>query len=179
MNLKQMERGVELILKGMGCDLTESHFADTPRRVAKLYREMLTPSPNNWTQFPAVTTGMILLRGHKVFALCPHHLLPVELRAYVAYIPRKRVLGLSKLARAVHEQLTAPIVQEELCKKVADKLDDVLEPQGVAVILAGEHGCMKFRGVLSEGDVVISEMRGLFMHSQSSRDELMRLIGKP
>lgn len=179
MNLKQMEQGVELILKGMGCDLSESHFTDTPKRVAKMYKEMLTPEPNNWTQFPAVTGGMILLRGHKVYALCPHHLLPVELRAYVAYIPKKRVLGLSKLARVVHEHLTRPIVQEELCKLVADQLDDVLEPQGVGVVLAGEHGCMKFRGVLTDGDVVTTEVRGLFMHSQATRDELMRLIGRP
>lgn len=176
---KKMEAGVKLILQGMGVDLEDSNFRDTPRRVAKLYEKMLSPNANNWTTFPSPTKGMIVLRGHKVYALCPHHLLPVELRAYVAYIPNERVLGLSKLARAVEQHLTKPIMQEELGDAVADTLEERLQPQGVAVVLAGEHGCMKYRGVLTDGDVATSHMRGLFLHAPQTRAEFEHLIGRP
>lgn len=179
LNLKLMEQGVTLILRGMGVDLQESNFKDTPKRVARMYAELLTPEMNNWATFPSPTSGMIVLRGHKVFCLCPHHLLPVELRAYVAYIPRKRVLGLSKLARVVEQQLTQPIMQEALGDQTADALDEQVEPQGVAVILAGEHACMRVRGVETSGDVVTSSMRGLFLHSAATREEFLRLVGKP
>lgn len=179
LNLKQMEQGVRLILQGMGVDLRDSNFLDTPRRVAKMYSELLTPPNNSWTSFPSPTSGMIVLRGHRVHALCPHHLLPVQLRAYVAYIPRDKVLGLSKLARVVEQQLTKPIMQEELGDSTADSLDIALSPQGVAVVLAGAHSCMQARGVETTGEVVTSSMRGLFLHSQAARDEFLKLIGTP
>lgn len=181
MNLKQMAQGVDLILKGMGVDQNDSNFKDTPQRVAKLYAEMLTPKENNWTTFPSPATGMIVLRGHRVFALCPHHLMPVELKAYVAYIPKNKVLGLSKLCRVVEEHLTKPIMQEELARLVADSLfdDERLSPQGVAVLLAGQHGCMRYRGVETDGDVAVPELRGLFLHSTSTREEFYSIIGRP
>lgn len=179
MDTKKMERGVRLVLEGMGVDLNDSNFEGTPGRVARLYKEMLTPNHNNWAEFPAPTSGIVVLRGHRVFALCPHHLMPVELRAYVAYIPNKKVLGLSKLARLVEQHLTKPLMQEELGNLAVDTLMERLEPQGAAVILAGQHGCMRYRGVMTDGDVVSSSLRGLFMHSQATREELMSLIGKP
>lgn len=179
MDTKKIEKGVRLILQGLDLDLTESNYRDTPKRVARLYKEMLTPQRNNWTAFPSPTTGVILLRGHRIFAICPHHLQVVELRAYVAYIPRDRVLGLSKLARVVEQHLTRPIMQEELGDLTANSIDTQLQPQGVAVILAGQHGCMRYRGIETDGDVVTSAMRGLFLHSPAARDELLRLIGRP
>lgn len=144
-----------------------------------MYHSLLTPQKNNWTTFPAPTKGMVILRGHRVYALCPHHLLPVELNAYVAYIPAKSVLGLSKLARAVEQQLTQPIMQEELGEKTADALADALNPQGVAVVLSGAHGCMRYRGIETVGDVVTSALRGLFLHSSATREEFYSLIGRP
>lgn len=179
MDKKLMAQGVALLLRGMGCDLKDGNFRDTPMRVAKLYEEMCTPQANNWATFPHSGAGMIILRGHKVFAVCPHHLMPVELKAYVAYIPKKKVLGLSKLARAVEQHLTLPIIQEELGDRTASSLEDALDPQGVAVVLAGAHGCMRYRGIETDGDVVTSAMRGLFLHSQTTREEFLRLIGRP
>lgn len=179
LNLELMEQGALLILRGMGVDLTDSNFKDTPRRVAKMYCELLTPKVNNMTSFPSPTRGMIVLRNHKVFALCPHHLLPVQLKASVAYIPSKRVLGLSKLARIVEQHLTRPIMQEELGDLTADTLYEVLEPQGVAVTLSGSHECMQARGVETTGDVVTSTLRGLFLHSESARLEYQNIIGRP
>lgn len=179
LNMELLEKGALTLLQGMGVNLEDSNFRDTPKRVARMYAQLLTPQENNWKTFPSPTKGMIVLRNHRVFALCPHHLLPVELKAYVAYIPADKVLGLSKLARVVEQQLTEPIMQEELGDKTADALVRALEPQGVMVVLAGEHGCMKYRGIETTGDVVTSTVRGLFMHAQQVRDEFLRLIGTP
>lgn len=176
MNLRQMAQGIKLVLAGMGVDLKDPNFAGTPERVAKLYREMLSPPRNNWATFPAREAGMVILRNHTVFGLCPHHLMPVELRCFIGYIPGRKTLGISKLARVVEEQLTMPVLQEDLGETVAQALWDEIHPQGVAVVLAGIHGCMRFRGVETTGDIVTSGMRGLFMHSAQTRSEFLTLI---
>jgi GTP cyclohydrolase I len=179
MNQKLMRQGVELLLKGMGVDLTAPDFLETPSRVAKMYEEMLTPEPNNWTSFPAASTDLVVLRGHKVIALCPHHLQPVVLTCYVGYVPNELTVGLSKLARVVEEQLTTPIMQEDLAAKIADALHTKLKPKGTGVVLAGVHGCMTFRGVESDGDVVVSVMRGVLLLNPSARQEFLQIIGRP
>jgi GTP cyclohydrolase I len=179
LDTKIIERGVALILKGMGVDARDPNFRDTPARVAKLYKEILTPDVNNMTVFPSKFDSMVVLRQHRVTALCPHHLMPVTLKCYVAYIPNKQVLGLSKLARVVEQHLTKPIMQEELCDSVADTLNSALDPKGVACVLAGEHGCMRHRGVETDGDVVTSSMRGVFLTNPAAREEFLRLIGRP
>lgn len=149
------------------------------RAESRMYAELLTPKQNNWTSFPSPTSGMVILRGHQVHCICPHHLLPVRLRAYVGYIPKTRVVGLSKLARVVEQQLITPMMQEELGDRTASCLDERLAPQGVAVVLAGAHSCMQARGIETDGDVVTSAMRGLFLHSVATREEFLRLIGRP
>ena len=182
MDLKKMEQGVRLILQGMGVDLTESNFEGTPTRVAKLYHEMLTPQTNNWRTFPSPTKGMIVLRNHAVHALCPHHLMPVTLKAFVAYIPRdskdSKVLGLSKLARVIESCLTRPIMQEELGEEAVTALYEQTNALGAAVVLEGEHGCMKYRGIETTGDVATSHLRGIFQHSEQTRNEFLSLIGR-
>lgn len=179
LNASKLEQGARLILEGMGVDMEDSNFKDTPKRVARMYSQLLTPQKNNWMTFPSPTKGMIVLRNHTVFALCPHHLLPVELRAYVAYIPNDKVLGLSKLARVVEQHLTKPIMQEELGDLTVDSLVTQLVPQGAAVVLAGTHGCMRYRGIETSGDVATMHLRGLFLHSPAAREEFYSVIGKP
>jgi len=178
-DLKLMEQGVEILLRGMGVDLSDPNFEGTPARVAKLYKEMLTPPVNNWKTFPAQVSDLVVLRGHKVFALCPHHLMPVECTAYVGYIPNKLTIGLSKLARVVEEQLTKPLMQEDLGHLIANAIEEKLEPKGCGVVLTGVHGCMKFRGVETTGDVVTSDMRGVLLLNASARSEFLQLIGRP
>lgn len=175
----KLQQGVKLLLQGMGVDLKDSHYKDTPKRVAKMYMQLLTPQVSEMTSFESDTTGMIVLRNHRVFALCPHHLMPVELNCCVAYIPRKKMLGLSKLARIVERQLTRPITQEMLGELVADDLFKETEPEGCSVVLSGEHGCMKYRGIETTGDVVHAVHRGIFMHSATTREEFFRIIGRP
>lgn len=179
MDIRTMEKGVSLILQGMGVDRHSAHFKETPRRVAKMYAEMLTPRESHWATFPSASSDLIVLRGHRVIALCPHHLLPVELRCHVGYIPNDTTVGLSKLARVVEVQLTTPITQEDLADAVANSLNDKLRPKGVGVLIAGVHGCMRFRGVETEGDVVVSVMKGVLLLNPIARQEFLQIVGAP
>jgi GTP cyclohydrolase I len=179
LDLKKMKKGVTLLLEGMGADLSDPNFTETPDRVAKMFREMLTPQPSRWNAFPAENSDLVLLRGHKVVGLCPHHLLPVEYTCHVGYIPNKLTVGLSKLARVIEHQLVRPILQEDLAHDVAHSLNHQLEPKGVGVVISGVHGCMRFRGVETEGDVVVSVMTGVLLLNPSARMEFFQLIGRP
>jgi len=176
-----MTKAIALLLDGMGIPnwREDPNFRDTPGRVAKMFEEMLTPEKNTWTAFPAKSADLIIVRGHGVIALCPHHLQPVEITAYVGYIPNKMTVGISKLARVVEEQLTVPMMQEDLASRVADAVEAKLEPKGTGVVLSGIHGCMKFRGVESESDTVVSVMRGVLLLNPTARTEFLQLIGRP
>jgi GTP cyclohydrolase I len=174
-----MEDGVRLLLKGMGCDLKDPNFVETPQRVARMYEEILTLPKNTFKDFPSNHAGLVLLRGHTVFGVCPHHLLPFEMRAYLGYIPNKRVLGLSKLARLLEEHRVRPVLQEEFTDKVAYDLFSRTDAKGAGCVIVGEHGCMRCRGVRTTGDVVTSSMHGVFLLNPTAREEFLRLIGRP
>jgi GTP cyclohydrolase I len=178
-DLKKIESGVRQILGGLHVDLSDRNYKDTPTRVARMYQEMFTPRANSLTAFDEHHDNMVVLRGHRVFGMCPHHLLPVEMRVSLAYIPRGKVLGLSKLARAVEEHLVAPVLQEALTDLVARTLQDRLDPLGVAVVIVGRHGCMQYRGVRTTGDVITSAVTGVFRNVSGAREEFLRLIGSP
>jgi GTP cyclohydrolase I len=178
-NEKQMIRGVEQLLRGMDIDLKDPNFRETPRRVARMYKELLTPKPSRWNTFPSSTSDLVLLRGHRVIGLCPHHLQPVEYTCCVGYIPQEKTVGLSKLARVIEAQLDKPMLQEDLAHDIAGALEEALRPKGVGVVLAGIHGCMRFRGVRTTGDVVISVMKGVLLLHPAARAEFLQLIGRP
>lgn len=169
----------KLLLEGFGVDLKDPHYADTPSRVARMYAEMFTPRPNNMRTFPVEHGGLVLLRDHRAFAVCPHHLLPFEMRVSVGYIPHKKVLGLSKLARVVEAQLGAPILQEALTDAVAWDLQHRTDAKGSGCVVVGQHGCMRCRGVRTTGDVVTSSMQGVLLLNPTARQEFMSLIGRP
>jgi len=174
---EKIEKGVRLILQGLHVDLADRNYAGTPRRVAKMYAELFTPHPNNFRTFEEKHDSMIVLRGHEVHGMCPHHLLPVVMQVYLAYIPNGRVLGLSKLARTVEGQLTEPIMQETLTDRVVADLQRRVEPKGVACTIVGVHGCMRHRGVRTGGDIVTSAVSGIFLTNAAARDEFMKITG--
>jgi GTP cyclohydrolase I len=178
MDKKKMEAGVRLLLTGMGVDLADRNYRDTPARVAKMYVELFSPRKNNFATFPEKHDSMVILRGHTVHGVCPHHLVPVEMRVYVCYIPDKEILGLSKLARVAEQPLTGPVLQETYTDTVADILYARTGAKGVGVVVAGRHGCMRHRGIKSEGDIVTSAMRGQLLLNSSAREEFLRLIGR-
>ena len=177
MDKAKIARGVGLILDGIGADRTNRNYKDTPRRVAKMYHELFTPTRKRITSFPETHDSMIVLRGHTAYAVCPHHLLPVELTVYIGYIPQDRVLGLSKLARIAEAVLTEPIMQETYTDRVCDALNDATDARGASVIVTGTHGCMRARGVHTRADVVTSARRGIFLTNPSTQEEFMRIIG--
>lgn len=179
MNRREMEKGVRILLKGMGCDLSDPNYKGTPSRVTKMYVELFTPDRNNFRTFPEKHGGLVLLRGHRAFGVCPHHLLPFEMRVHVGYIPEKRVLGLSKLARVIESQLTGPVLQEVLTDRIAYDLFNRTGAKGSGCVIVGEHGCMRCRGVRTTGDIVTSSMHGVFLLNPTAREEFLRLIGRP
>lgn len=175
-NSVKMEQGIRLLLEGAGIAL-DSDFKGTPARVARMYRELLTPrKQNHVVSFPSSYGGMVVLRNHSVYTICPHHLLPVELKVSVGYIPGNKTLGLSKLGRIAESVLHKPLKQEEFTDLVAFKLYQLCDPKGCGVYVVGSHGCMKYRGIKTDGNVVTSVMRGQFLMNAATRDEFLELV---
>ena len=177
-DLTAAERAVGDLLKALGRDPAEPHLADTPRRVADAYAELLTPPSFDLTTF-ANDEGyneLVLAAGIPVQSLCEHHLLPFSGVAHVGYIPGERIVGLSKLARVVDHFARALQVQERLTTQVAGWLQQELAPRGVGVVLEAEHMCMSIRGVQKPGaTTVTSALHGLVRDDPRTRGEFLAL----
>ena len=173
-----VERAAAELLRALGRDPESPHLADTPRRVASAYAELLTPREFDLTTFPNDEgyDELVLARGIPVHSLCEHHLLPFHGVAHVAYLPAGRILGLSKLARVVELFARDLQVQERLTQQVADWLQLHLEPKGVGVVIEAEHMCMSMRGVRAAGTVTsTSALHGLLREDPRSRQEFFDL----
>ena len=179
-DLPAAERAVADLLVALGRDPSSEHLADTPRRVAGSYAELLTPPDFDFTTFPNDEgyDELVLARSIPVHSLCEHHLLPFHGFAHIGYLPGKRILGLSKLARAVELFARDLQVQERLTQQVADWLQHQLAPRGVGVVIEAEHMCMSQRGVRATGSrTVTSALHGLLRDSPASRQEFFALTG--
>lgn len=181
-DLPRIERAVREILAAVGENPDRDGLQETPARVARMYAELfggLTLDPSRHLQkvFLEEYDEMVLVRDIAFNSMCEHHLLPFIGKAHVGYLPRGRVVGLSKLARIVDEISRRPQVQERMTHQIADLMDSELQPKGVIVVLEAEHSCMTIRGVKKPGALTItSAVRGLFKTNQSSRAEAMSLI---
>ena len=179
-DLDAAERAVTDLLVALGQEPDDEHLADTPRRVARAYAELLTPRDFDLTTFPN-TEGydeLVLARDIPFESLCAHHMLPFHGVAHVGYIPDDRILGLSKLARVVELFGRGLQVQERLTQQVANWLDEHLEPKGVGVVIEAEHLCMSMRGVRATGSrTVTSAVHGLLRTDGRSRQEFFTLTG--
>jgi GTP cyclohydrolase IA len=179
-DLPAAQRAVADLLTALGRDPHSAHLADTPRRVADAYAEMLTPREFELTTFPNDEgyDELVLAKDIPVQSLCEHHLLPFTGVAHVGYLPGERILGLSKLARVVELFARDFQVQERLTKQVADWLQDHLAPQGVGVVIEAEHQCMSLRGVRAAGSrTITSSLHGTLRENPSSRQEFFALTG--
>ncbi|GAB2660346.1 GTP cyclohydrolase I FolE [Kribbella swartbergensis] len=179
-DLPAAQRAVADLLVALGRDPRSAHLADTPRRVANAYAEMLTPREFELTTFPNDEgyDELVLAKDIPVQSLCEHHLLPFHGVAHVGYLPGERILGLSKLARVVELFARDFQVQERLTKQVADWLQDHLAPKGVGVVIEAEHQCMSLRGVRATGSrTVTSSLHGVLRENLSSRQEFFALTG--
>lgn len=179
---KRVEHAVRDLLTAIGEDPDREGLLETPKRVAQMYVELGGGSQEEAVgvlgmQFEEHHQEMVILRDLPFYSMCEHHLLPFFGTAHVGYLPRGRVVGISKLARAVDILARRPQVQERLTSQVADAIMEALDPQGVAVVMRAEHLCMAMRGVRKPGaSVVTSATRGDFRDSVATRSEFLSLL---
>jgi GTP cyclohydrolase I len=174
------QRAVRDLLISFGADPDSEHLRDTPRRVAQAYADFLTPRPFRLTTFPNDEgyDQLIIARNIRFHSLCEHHLLPFLGYAHVAYLPKDRILGLSKLARLVEMFARDLQVQERMTQQIANWLCENLDPKGVGVIVEAEHMCMALRGIEKPGSTAVtSALLGAVRNDVRTRDEFLRLAG--
>jgi GTP cyclohydrolase I len=172
-------KAVQDLLLALGQDPTSEHLARTPHRVARAFEELLTPHPVDATTFPndEAYDELVLVRDIPFHSLCEHHLLPFVGKAHLSYLPKDRILGLSKLARVVEHFSRSLQVQERMTQQIADWLQQQLAPRGVGVVLEAEHMCMRLRGVRSPGTVTVtSALRGALRDDARTRGEFLDLV---
>lgn len=181
-DLQAIEGAVRTILRAVGENPDRDGLLDTPRRVARMYQEMFAGLQRDASRhlkvtFPEDYDELVLVRDIQFTSMCEHHLLPFSGVAHVAYLPKGRVTGLSKIARVVEEVAMRPQVQERMTQMIADLIETELESSGVAVVIEAEHSCMSIRGIRKPGSLTVtSALRGTFRTNAASRAEVMSLI---
>ncbi|MCP3734539.1 GTP cyclohydrolase I FolE [Sphingomonas sp. RP10(2022)] len=181
----EVTAAIATLIRWAGDDPTREGLVDTPRRVAKAWREYCAgygddPARHLERVFEEVGgyDEIVLLKDIPFQSHCEHHMAPIIGKAHIAYLPRDHVVGISKLARVLHGFARRLQVQERLTAEVADCIWDNLKPQGVAVVIEASHACMTARGVRTPGvSMVTSRMMGVFRDDERSRKEVLALMG--
>jgi len=182
---EEAEEAIRTLLRWAGDDPTREGLVDTPARVARAYEEFfagyeIDPVALLERTFEE-TDGydeIVLLRDIRLETHCEHHMVPIIGRAHVAYLPHRRVVGISKLARVVEAYAKRLQIQEKLTAQIANTIQEVLEPRGVAVVIEAAHQCMTTRGVHKPGvTMVTSRMLGAFRDNPTTRREVLAMIG--
>jgi GTP cyclohydrolase I len=179
---QRIRDAVREILLALGEDPDREGLAETPGRVARMYTEMFAglrqdPRAHLQKTFTQKYDEMVLVKDIAFESMCEHHLLPFFGKAHLAYLPNGKIVGLSKLARAVETLARRPQVQERITEELADLLMKELDARGVGVILEASHTCMTVRGIRKPGSLcTTSAMRGVFKDNHSTRSELMALV---
>jgi GTP cyclohydrolase I len=186
MEQDKIEAAVRAILMGVGENPEREGLRRTPERVGRMYAELLSGYQVNAEQlvngalFEADYDEMVVVRDIEFASLCEHHLLPFIGHAHVAYIPKGRVLGLSKIPRVVDMFARRLQIQEKMTRQIADFLVETLQPQGVAVVIEALHLCASIRGVRkAESRMITSAMSGVFKRDPRTRAEFMEHIRRP
>lgn len=183
---EEAERAVEVLLRWAGDDPKREGLLDTPKRVVRAYEDFFSGyeiDPDDLLRRTFEETDgydeMVLLRDIRFESHCEHHVVPIIGRAHVAYLPKKRVVGISKLARVVEAYSKRLQIQEKMTAQIANSIQTALEPRGVAVVVEAAHQCMTTRGIHKPGvSMVTSRMLGAFRDNAGTRREFLALIGK-
>lgn len=181
---EEAEEAVRTLLRWAGDDPKREGLIDTPARVARSYRELFAgyeTDPRSYLErtFEEVAgyDQLVVLKDIRVVSCCEHHMLPVTGRAHVAYLPRDRVVGISKLSRVVNGFARRLQIQEKLTAEIANAIQEVLNPHGVGVVIEAEHACMTLRGVNTPGSTLVtSSLLGAVRDDMRTRMEFMRLV---
>lgn len=182
MDHEKLVAAARMILEAIGEDPNREGLRETPQRIARMYAEVFEglhkdPGESLKTIFTEDYDEIVLVKDIQFASMCEHHLLPFVGKAHVAYMPDGKVLGISKLARAVELFARRPQVQERMTNQIADLIDSIAQPRGVAVVIEASHTCMTIRGVKKPGSAVTtSAMRGLFRYNQATRNEFLNLL---
>lgn len=179
----EAEAAVRTLIRWAGDDPTREGLVDTPARVARSYKELFAGyavDPRLYLERVFEEVGgydeLVVLRDIRVVSFCEHHMLPVVGRAHVGYLPDRRVVGISKLARVVHGFARRLQIQEKLTADVAAAINEVLAPKGVGVVIEAEHSCMSLRGVNTVGaSLITSHLTGVIRDDHRTRQEFLRL----
>ncbi len=180
----EVEAAFRTIIRWTGDNPDRDGLLNTPARLARAYEEYFRGYNEDPERILSTTfeetegyDEMIVLRGIRFESHCEHHIAPIIGRAWVAYIPNGRVVGISKLARIVEVYAKRLQIQEKMTAQIANAINNVLQPQGVGVIIKAEHHCMTARGIMKPGtDLVTSRMLGIFRSNAATRQEFLTLI---
>jgi GTP cyclohydrolase IA len=183
----EAEDAVRVLLRWAGDDPAREGLLDTPSRVVRAYEEFFDGYSHDPREILARTFSevdgydeMVVLKDIRFESYCEHHMVPIIGRAHVAYLPERRVVGISKLARLVDAFAKRLQIQEKMTVQIADTLNDILQPKGVGVILEAAHQCITTRGVHKPGvHMVTSRMLGSFRDDASTRREFLAIVGNP
>lgn len=179
---QRIQRAVRELIEAIGEDPEREGLRETPRRIADMYAEIFSgvgadPLRELDVTFQENHEEMVILRDIPFYSVCEHHFLPFHGVAHVGYIPKGRILGISKIARLVEVLARRPQLQERLTGQIADALMQGIQPAGVAVVIEAEHLCMTMRGIKKPGTIVVtSATRGIFRTRAVTRNEFMALI---
>ena len=179
-----VEDAIRTILTWIGEDPSREGLSETPARVARAYKSYFAGYDQNPEEYLRKTfeetagyDEMVLLRNIPFQSHCEHHMAPIIGRAWVGYVPRSRVVGISKLARVVEAYASRLQIQERMTAEIANIIDEVLQPQGVAVVIKAAHHCISSRGVKKHGvDLTTSRMLGCFRNDPMSRQVFLAMV---
>ena len=181
----KVENAVKAILKSIGEDPSRGGLLETPNRVAKLYKELTRGYQEDpkYVVNDAIYTldydEMVVVKDIEFYSLCEHHLLPFFGKCHVAYIPKEKVIGVSKIPRIVEVYARRLQVQERMTVQIANFLNETLKPKGTAVVVNGFHLCMAMRGIMkSDANMITSSMLGSFRKDERTRIEFLSLINQ-
>lgn len=182
---EEAEEAVRVLLKYAGEDPAREGLLDTPKRVVKSYDEFYKGYAENPHEYLSRTfeevsgyDEMVVLRDIPFESHCEHHMAPIIGKAHVGYLPKNKVVGISKLARVVETYAKRLQVQEKMTAEIADCIQDILEPYGVGVVIQATHECMSTRGVHKHGvSMVTSRMAGAFREDEKTRREFLAVVG--
>lgn len=180
-----METPFAQLIEAIGEDVNREGLIDTPKRAAAAFRYLNSgyhqclENVLNSAIFEADTEDMVIVKDIELYSLCEHHLLPFIGKCHVGYLPRGKVLGLSKVARIVEMYARRLQIQERLTHQIADAIQQAVDPRGVGVVVEAKHLCMMMRGVEKQNSVMTtSSMLGIFRKEINTRSEFLNLIGR-